>query len=111
MLFLADSIKPVTSHVAACHQRDQYTINQLPDDTLVNIKGKVSTSPQLTKKYRRIAAKSGYAITQTTSIYLKDAKPIFTDQSPQPSPKTHQKITDWQSCASWAVSNAVVKTW
>lgn len=90
-LFMATHIKPVTEHVASYHQRDQYHIAQLPDDTMVEINGKVSDIAELAKKYQRQAKKEGYTITKTTSIYLKNAKAILIDTVL--SPTNHQKIT------------------
>lgn len=107
MLFLASHIKPVSEHVANYHQREQYQISQLPDDTMVHVNGKVFSITKLENKYKKQADKEGYRITKTTSIYLKNAKAILFDTLS--SPQNHQQITDLEHQENWAIANTVAK--
>ncbi len=91
LLFLANNIKAVAEHVATTHDRTNYNIQCLPDDTLVEMNGKAWDINDLNRHYQSKARKNGYAVTDSLSILVKDGKAILIDTSK--SPKNHQKIT------------------
>lgn len=104
LLFLANNIKAVAEHVATTHDRTNYNIQCLPDDTLVEMNGKAWGINDLNRHYQSKARKNGYAVTDSLSILVKDGKVILTDTVL--SPRNHQKITFFDPPATDQLSTA-----
>ena len=100
-LYLAQTIKPVTEHVAIYNQRPNYTIEQLPDDTLVLVNNKTYNLTELTQKYTAKAEQDGIAVDKKLSIFIRDGKKVT-----HKSPGHHQKITLSQSLPTFETITA-----
>lgn len=104
LLFLANNIKAVAEHVATTHDRTNYNIQCLPDDTLVEMNGKAWDINDLNRHYQSKARKNGYAVTDSLSILVNDGKVILIDTVL--SPRNHQKITFFDATSNFDLSTA-----
>lgn len=75
-LYLGANIQAVSSHVVAFNTREHYTVEMLPDDTMVKINNEVFSLPELTAKYKAKARKSGMEINEKLSLLIKNGKAI-----------------------------------